>query len=574
MADLPLGRLRLGGVPKGGVPWIAALLALYLMVTALSPLARLFALALGPDETGTPLGLLRDTLASMAFRRALWNTLWSSAGSVVVSVALGLGLALMTGVMRLPGRAFAAFLALSPVLIPSQIMALGWIELMGPGSPILGPLGLAPAPGRPNPLYSGGGVVWLMGIEHMPFVFIAVRAALNAVPADLVEAARIAGASTGRIVARILLPLTGPAVAAGAMLSFAAAVGNFGVPALLGIPGRFPVLTTLIYQRLNGFGPAMIGKVAAIAAVLVALALAALVLRQVLQRRWSVPLPAGRGFGGFPPGRAALPLSLLLWGLLFLLAVAPLAALLATALVPALGVPFGLGTATLANFETVLSNPAVRRGFANSLALSAAAATISAPVAILLGWAGGVARSRLARVLGWIADAGFVVPGTVLGLAMILTYLRPLPLLGVSLYGTAAILLLAYLGRFLPLVLRPVEAEIASADPSLDEAARIAGVGVARRITRVAAPALAPAAVAGGLLIFMTALNELTVSALLWSAGHETIGVQIFSMQYEGNSTSAAAISVLALGLVGLIVLGIDRFGRALPAGTLPWRAP
>ena len=67
----------------------------------------------------------------------------------------------------------------------------------------------------------------------------------------------------------------------------------------------------------------------------------------------------------------------------------------------------------------------------------------------------------------------------------------------------------------------------------------------------------------------------MTVSALLWSAGHETIGVQIFSMQYEGNSTAAAAISVLALALVAGLALLVDRLGRrGLPEGTLPWRAP
>lgn len=562
------------GPRAGGTGWIVALVAIYLAVTALYPLSRLFVLALGPDEAGTPFGLLRDTFGSLAFRRALWNTLWSSAGSVVVSVTLGLGLALATGLMRLPGRALASFLALSPVLIPSQIMALGWIELMGPGSVLLAPLGLAPPPGRPNPLYSGGGVVWLMGIEHMPLVFIAARAALQAVPADLVEAARIAGASSVRIMARVLLPLTLPAVAAGAMLSFAAAVGNFGVPALLGIPGRFSVLTTLIYQRLNGFGPAVIGKVAAIALVLVVLALAALVLRQIVHRRFSVPLCSGPGFSGFTPGRAGVPLTLALWAVLGVLVLAPLAALLATALVPALGVPLSLHSATLANFAAVLTSPAVQRAFANSFVLAFSAAALSALVAIGLGWLSAVAKSRVGRALGWLADAGFVVPGTVLGLAMILVYLRALPLVGVSLYGTAAILLLAYLGRFLPLVLRPVEAEIARTDAALDEAARIAGIGMVRRIICIAAPVVAPTAVAGALLIFMTSLNELTVSALLWSAGHETIGVQIFSMQYEGNSTAAAAISVLALTLVAGLVVLIDSFGRGLPAGTLPWRAP
>lgn len=559
---------------RGGVHLLAALLALYLAVTALWPLARLFALALAPGEDGAAFGLLRDVLGGAGFRRAFWNTLWASSVSVAVSVVLGVALALATGLMRLPGQALASFLALSPVLIPSQIMALAWIELMGSGSPILAPLGLAPAPGSANPLYSGAGVAWLMGIEHMPLVFIAVRAAMSAVPHDLVEAARIAGAGTARIALRVILPLTVPAAGAGAMLAFAAAVGNFGVPALLGIPGRFPVLTTLIYQRLNGFGPSVIGQVAAMALVLVLMAFAALALRMAVQRWLGVPVGAGRPFTGFAPGPAGRALGAVLWLALIWLAVLPMLALAATALVPALGVPFGPDTVSLGNFRAAFENPAVRRAFANSLTLAGAAGAISAVVAILLGWLAATARHPLARGASWLADAGFVVPGTVLAVAMILVYLRPLPGLGVSIYGTAAILLVAYLGRFLPMALRPVEAAIAGTDPALDEAARIAGASAVRRILRIAAPQLLPSAIAGAVLIAMTAVNELTLSALLWSAGHETIGVQIFSMQYEGNSTGAAALSVMVLALVGALVLVVDRLGRGLPDGALPWRAP
>lgn len=549
-----------------------ALLAGFVLVTGLGPLVRLFALALGPGEAGEAFGLLRETLSSRAFRRALGNTLSSSGGSVLISAALGTALALATGLLRLPGRALLSFLALSPLLIPSQIMALAWIELMGSGSAVLGALGLAPAPGSRNPLYSGAGVAWLMGIEHMPLVFMAVRASIAGLPLDLIEAARISGAGSARILRRIVLPLTLPAIAAGSVLAFAAAVGNFGVPALLGIPGRFPVLTTLIYQRLNGFGPGVIGSVAAMSMVLVALAAGALLLRQVVLRWTAVPVPAGRSFTGFDMGPWRWPLAAAVWAALLALSVLPIVALVTTALVPALGVPLGPETATLRNFEAAFANPAIRRAFANSFMLAGAAAVVSAMVAIPLAWLSLTVRNPMARALSWLAEPAHVVPGTVLALAMILAYLRPLPLLGVSIYGTAAILLVAYLGRFLSLALRPAEAALSASDPALDEAARIHGISPLRRMLGIAGPAALPAAAAGALVIFMTAINELTLSALLWSAGTETIGVQIFSLQYEGNSTAAAALSVLALGTVAILVLIADRLGRSLPRGTLPWR--
>jgi iron(III) transport system permease protein len=516
--------------------------------------------------------MLRESLSSRAFRRALWNTLTSSGGSVLISATLGTALALATGLLRLPGQALLSFLALSPLLIPSQIMALAWIELMGSGSMVLGVLGLAPAPGSRNPLYSGAGVAWLMGIEHMPLVFIAVRASLASLPLDLIEAARISGAGATRILRRIVLPLTLPAIAAGSVLAFAAAVGNFGVPALLGIPGRFPVLTTLIYQRLNGFGPGVIGSVAAMALVLVALAAGALLLRHLVLRRAAVPVATGRCFTDFGIGAWRWPLMAAVWTVLIGLSVLPIAALTTTALVPALGVPFSLDTASLRNFEAAFANPAIRRAFANSFLLAGAAGFFSVLVALPLAWLSLIARNRRARVLSWLAEPAYVVPGTVLALGMILAYLRPLPLVGVSLYGTWAILLIAYLGRFLPVALRPVEAALSAADPALDEAARIHGVSPLRRMMRIAGPAAMPAAAAGALVIFMTAINELTLSALLWSAGNETIGVQIFSLQYEGNSTGAAALSLLALTAVAIMVLIANRVGRRLPSGTLPWR--
>lgn len=557
---------------RGGEHLLAALVVVWVAGLSVWPLLRLFVEALGPGEDGRPLGLIAEVLGARATARALWNTLAASAGSVAISAALGVGLALATGLFHLRGRVAMTFLILSPLLIPSQTMALAWIGLTGASSPLLAPLGLAPPPGGTNPLYSGWGIALVMGIEHMPLVFLATRAALAALPADLVEAARVAGAGRGRIVFRVLLPLAAPAALAGAVLAFAAAVGNFGVPALLGIPGRFPMLTTLIYQRLNGFGPSVAGQVAVLALILVVLAVAALALRALVLARLSVPLGRGKPREPFDAGRWRGAVEGAVWAVILMVAVLPMLALLATALSPALGVRLTPATATLANFTDLFTNPAIARAFGNSLALSALAAVLCALVAVPFAFLRVVEGHPVIRALDWLADGSWVVPGTVVALAMILTFLPPLPVVG-SLYGTWAILLAAYLARFLPLVLRPVIAAAESTEPALDEAARIVGAGPLRRMALILAPAVAPAACAGAMLVAMTALNELTLSALLWSSGNETIGVMVFALQYEGNSTAAAAVSVLSVALVLAIALALDRLAPRLAAGVLPWRA-
>ena len=150
-------------------------------------------------------------------------------------------------------------------------------------------------------------------------------------------------------------------------------------------------------------------------------------------------------------------------------------------------------------------------------------------------------------------------------------FLRPLPLLHVSLYGTLWIILAAYLARFLVLALRTTAAGYRQIHGALEEAAAIAGAGLWRRIATVILPLAVPAIAAGALLVFLIALNELTVSALLWSAGHETLGVVVFSLEQGGDSTLAAALSVLVViatvALMGLASLA----ARRLPEGVLPW---
>ncbi len=546
----------------------------WILIFCLLPLGRLLAelVVLGAADGWA---LAESTLSARFARKALVNTLEAGLAGTVLSVLLGGGVALLVGLTDVRRKTLLAFLMLMPLLIPAQISALAWLELIGPGSFLYALPGLAYPAGARNPLYSGGGVMLLMGVEHAPMVFLAVRAGLRGLPGDLIEAARAAGAGPLRLTFGVILPLLRPAILAGAALAFVSAIGNFGVPALLGIPGRYPMMTTYIYQRLNGFGPGVLGEVAVLSLVLALLAAAGLALQAWVLRRNRVSVDrGGRALAPFALGRARPAVEAAVWLLMTAIALLPLAALVGTSLSQALGVPLSLETVTLAHFAYVFDNPATMRAFANSTLLAALAGgfcvAISAPLAYLVV----VRRHPLARILSLGADAPYVLPGIVLAIACILLYLKPLPGLGGSLYNTLGIILVAYLGRFVALALRPAMAGMAQIDPGLEDAARIAGAGTLRRFTSIVLPLAAPAAVAGGVLVFMAAFNELTVSALLWSAGNETLGVSIFALYDEGNSNAAAALSLLTviatLAVAGLATLAAHLF--RLPDGVLPWR--
>ncbi len=552
---------------------LLAVLVLYVSLFVALPLVRLLLEGFRPDVDGATLGLVREMLQGRAVRGALANTLVAASLSTLISLVLGTALAVVLKLTELPGRGSLAFIAILPMLIPPQVSALAWIELLGPMSPVLSPLGLAPPAGRTNAIYSMGGIAWVMGLEHMPLVLLTVASGLASLPRELIEAARIVGARGPRIVASVVLPAIAPSLLAGAMLAFVSAVGNFGVPALLGIPGRLTLLTTLIYQRLNGFGPSVLGEVAAISLLLIGLAGAALLLHALLTRR-TAHLDSTAVSGAVLRLRMLRsPLTVAIWAVLIMVSVLPLAALAGSALVPALGVPFGLDTLSLSNFEHLLNgNDAVRRAFANSAILAASAAVICMLIALPLSYFAAVRRSPLARTLDAIVQAPYAVPGTVLSLGVIIVYLKPLPMIGISIYNTLAILLVAYLARFLLLAQRPVSAAMATLDPALDEAGATVGARALTRLAAIVAPAALPSALAGALLVFMMAFNELTVSALLWSTGNETLGVMVFQLQYEGNSPAAAALAAMVVAITLSLAAVLGALGNRWSPGAVPWR--
>jgi iron(III) transport system permease protein len=547
-------------------------LAALLTLIALFPVGRLLVEGVLPG--GIPgLGPFRRVLNDPATWTALGHTLWVSLAAMMISGLVGGAMALVVALTDLPAKRLAVFGFIMLLMVPSQITTIAWIELLGPSSVLLHLVGLAPAPGTRHPLYSATGITLLLGLEHAPLVFLGLRTALRSLPADLIEAARASGARPPRVVRTVIVPLMGPSLIAGMALAFVSNIGNFGTPALLGIPARFPMLTTLIYQRLSGFGPRVLSEVAVLSLLLGVIAIVGVLFESWLAGRRDVRVDGAAATPvRLPLGPWRWPVVALVWGFLTLTLLVPLAALLATALVKAYGQPFGLATATLENFRFILfDHPAARRAVVNSFALAFSAAVLlfltAVPVAYFAVWR----RRRLMRALVLATELSYALPGVVLAIAAILIFIRPV--FGLSLYNTLGIILMAYLARFFTLAHRPVAAAFRQLDIHLEEAAQMSGAGFVRRVLTVALPLVAPAAAAGGLLVFLTAFNELTVSALLWSAGHETLGVVVFSLEQGGDNTLAAAIASLTVAAtVGLMAIA-SFLTRNLANPVLPWQA-
>ena len=560
---------------RGEAMALAALLLFFIILFAL-PLGMLARVGL-TDGGGPSLGPLLEALASGSVRRAAWNSLESSAVSGLGALCLGTALALALGLTDVRRKGAVIFLLLLPMMIPPQVTAIAWVQALGPASPVLNTLGIAPPPGSPHPLYSAFGVMLLLTFQHTPLVLLVVLAALRAIPREMSEAARIAGAGPMLVVRRILLPLLGPTLLAGFMLAFVSALGNFGIQAILGIPARYTTLPVLIWRRLSSFGPSVLTDVAVICILLAVVAVIAIAVQNRLQKRVRTQV--------IGPPQPALRIALGRWrplvetGLaVYILAtlVLPLSALLATALVRTYGLPLTLQTVTLDNFTEILfRQPSTARALLNSTLAAGAAAIVLGAVSILTGFFQTRAQTAGRRVAGLVsagADVSYAIPGLVISIAFILAFIRPLPLIGLSLYNTMTIIFLAYLTAFLSIAMKPVIAAYAQLDPALDDAARVSGARFGLRLGRIFAPLVAPAAASGAILVFLTAYNEVTVSALLWSTGNETIGTSIFNYEDGGYSVLAAALSCVTVVATIVLMAGLDRGGRRLPPGVVPWR--
>jgi iron(III) transport system permease protein len=551
--------------------WLFPFIVSVVVVLSVLPLARLAVTGIAAFADGGAVAVLTD--------RALWQatyyTLVTAVFGTLISVLIGSLFAFLLTLTDIPAKGPLSFLFVLPMMIPPQVTALAWVQMSGPSSPLLKALGIAPPLGSPQPLYSLGGIALLYGVQHAPLVYLALRAGLLSVPRDGIEAARLSGAPALRTFRDIVLPLALPGMIAGAAIAFVSCIGNFGIPAILGIPASIYTLATLIFTKFAAFTDRTFGEVAVLSGVIALISVAGLAVqeRALGGRDYRILGQAGAATSFQVGGWKFLFVPALLIVLFFML-VAPFFALLAGALVPAYGVPLTFETMSFNAFQEVLLRQAVTRtAFANSLFLATATAVGLLGLSVLAGYVLTRRQDVFARIVASLIEIPYALPGIIVAVAFILVFAAPLPVFNVTLYGTIWIILLAYFASFFAVSLKPVVSAYRQLDPALEEAARLAGAGFFRRLKDILVPLVAPAAGASVILVFLIACNELTVSALLWSAGTQTLGVVIYNLDDSGGSDLASALSVLVILMVVVMMLLLESLAKRLPKGVVPWRS-
>lgn len=483
-------------------------------------------------------------LFEAAVGRALANSLWSSVAAATLATLIGIGGALLTerSEIRWPAGLRAGMVA--TLIVPPFVSALSWQAMYAPFGLLDDVAGVA------MPWLEGRiGVIVVIAVNAAPLAFLITAAALRSSRvASLEWSARASGAGPVETMRRITVPLVWPAAAGAWLVGFAASLSSFGVPVVLGTPAGFETLTTRVYRAVAFSGLPGAFEEAVVMSLL--LAAVALVVVAIGDRFGSAPV-AAMAHGPAAHRHPVPPLATALaWGYVVFSLLLPFTALVLRAVTPAVGVSASPANWTVANLVDVLDARSVE-----ALGLSAALAALAAMGALAVAAVLVVVQRAGGRIWGTAALVGFAIPGTTIAIAMSLGY-------GRWLRDTAVLILVAYVAKLLALAHRPLSGSVAGIHPDLMRAGRASGAGSLRTAVRLVAPLVRPGLVAGGLLVFLFGVHELTMSSLLHGPGTETLAVVILDYQQIGDPTATAALAVVLSLVVAFVAVPVVASGR------------
>ncbi|MFD2703526.1 ABC transporter permease [Paenibacillus shunpengii] len=530
---------------------IGILLTLFFFIL---PIIQLLLLSFRGEE-GFTLGIYSELFRQDRF----WNTLKSTfvivLGSTVLSLVMGLCAAWFMAYTDIKHKRLLHLLILLSFVLPSYVLTLSWSSFMGSQGLMASFLQLFNPDAKPWSMYSTGGIIFVMGIHHFPLVYMFTTGVLKKIPRDLEWAAKAGGAGRVKTFVKITLPLALPGITAGGLLVFLASLDNFGIPAFLGSPVNISVLSTLIYEEIIGFGPSAFARGASLSVILGLVAIAGTWLQwlSVRKSKTSDTIMMDEEPRYFL-GKHRAWISSLIWIGLIGITIVPLFSMVSLSLRSSYGGGFSLQGLTLDNYKYILfENSKIWQAITNSLMLSLFTLLACLIIGTLFAYVRVRKPSRLNKAAELAISIPYTLPGIVFALSMILVWMEPIPGWNPGIYGTVTILFIAYICRFLILQIRAGVTAFMQIDASMEEAARVSGAGMFTKWRTILLPLLLPGLLSGALLVFLTALTELTVSALLYSSGSQTIGVTIFSFEQAGDTLYSTALSSL---IVFLIIIG------------------
>lgn len=517
---------------------------LFVVIFFIVPIIRLLFMSLIGDE-GLTFSYYETILSEARTWEVLKNTWIAMIGSTAIASVLGILFAWLIAYTDIRGKGIIQVFILLPFVIPSYVTSLAWVQFFGPAGLLDHLFSIT------WDLYSMSGIVFVMGISHFPLVYLFTVHVLRQIPREMEQAARISGASRWESFRKVILPIALPGIVGGTFIAFLGSLDNFGIPAFLGTPANISVLSTYIYQQVIGFGTSSFNHAAVLSVMLGIIALTGIGIQWLVLRK-SKRLETEKidDEPRYFLGKKKITVEILVWGFFTVTSIFPLLSMIMTSFLNAYGLSFTWENLSLKNYAYILTSSSTTEAIITSLKLAGTTALIGMVIGTLIAYLRVRKTSIWMKVIEGSITIPYALPGTVLALAMIFAWMEPIPGWNPGIYGSAVILYIAYITRFLILQVRSGITAFQQVDVQMEEASRINGTNGFGKWKKILIPLITPGVLGGSMLVFLSALTELTVSALLYSSDSETIGVSILSFQQSGYTLYATAFSSVIIGLI------------------------
>jgi iron(III) transport system permease protein len=502
----------------------------------------------GPDGQLT-LANYRQFFSEPRFYTAFLNTLVVGFGGLAGALVLGSIMAFCNSRFEIFGSRFVSLLSILALVSPPFIGAYSWIVLFGAGGSVRGALrevGITMPP-----IYGLAGILVVFSLKFYPYVYLLVWGALANVNRSLVVAAEGLGLTPLQRTIQISFPLVLPALSAGGLLALIHAIADFGTPRLLG--RGYTTLATEAYAAYSAEVGSNMSMGTTISVILITVSMLFVLLQRYMSRRNVyhgnlINKPLRKKLRGWRNVLAHVAV----YGI-GLCGALPVIISIFYSFRRTSGPVFKDGFA-LQSYERIIFNLSDVVG--NSLLFSSAAVILIVASGTVIG----TLVARRTTVSTSLLDGAFMIPYVMPGIVIGIAYIAAFNTGPVVLTGTALIIILSIFIRRLPYTVRATASALRQISPSMEEAAVSLGYSPFKAFLRTTVPLIVPGIIAGGMLSFITAINELSSSLVLYVGSTMTMPVRIYLLILDGDFGVAAALATILLAISGLAVYIAFRF--------------
>ena len=454
--------------------------------------------------------------------------------TVLTTTIIGVPIAYVMTRYNIAGKQLLHIFIIMSLMSPPFIGAYSWILLMGRNGLVAKLFKLV---GITAPtIYGRGGIIFVFTLHLFPYIYLYTSGAMNSIDASLEEAAENLGMNKLKRIWTVTLPVILPSILAGCVMVFMTALADFGTPMLLG--EGYTVLPVLVYNEYMSESAVNPYMASALSVIIVACSLLVLTFQKLVidKRNYqmsSLRPPQETQLHGWKRFAVSLPIYIVVF-----LAFLPQIVVVCQSFVERSfsGMVKGIN---LNNYRAILSR--LGTNIRNTYVFSLVAIVFIIIMGILVSYILVRKKGKVASLIDTLIMFPYVIPGSVLGIGLIVAFNRK-PMI---LVGTSAIMIISYVVRKLPYTVRSGSAFLYQMDPSVEEASINLGVSPMKTFFTVTARMMLPGVMSGAVLSWITCINELSSSIMLYSGKTSTIAVAIYQEVTRMSDGTAGALATI-----------------------------